>query len=326
MISGGIMKNKFQLTSLIPVLNLSVFVLLFALSPGSSTAGPLVTISADRQFQFAEQYFHEKEYYRAIGEYRRFIHYFPKDNRHEEALYKIGMSYFNGEKFQEALDAFKGVLEKFPKTKLETKIRFMISECLIHLKDRPSAVSLLISIAEENEDQDTVDEAYYRLGWVYLGSFLWDEAESAFKKISSKNWEKYQLMALSNDLSQKDNIKTKSPRIAGILAVLPGAGHLYCKRYKDAGMSFLFNTVMILAACEAFDEDVEVLGSFLAMFELGFYAGNIYSAVSSAHKFNRNEKRKLFKYLEENSRVNLGVINDRNSKKPALFLSWQISF
>ena len=66
-----------------------------------------------------------------------------------------------------------------------------------------------------------------------------------------------------------------------------GAGHLYCERKRDAFISFLLNGAMIYAAYGAFDHDLDVLGGIITFFELGFCSENIYSAVSSAHKYNR---------------------------------------
>ncbi len=43
------------------------------------------------------------------------------------------------------------------------------------------------------------------------------------------------------------------------------------------------------------------LGGLITFFEIGLYSGNIYSAVSSAHKYNRKQKRDFLKYLKEHS-------------------------
>ena len=34
---------------------------------------------------------------------------------------------------------------------------------------------------------------------------------------------------------------------------------------------------------------------------MGFYSGNIYSAVNSAHKYNRKQKQDFLKYLKKHS-------------------------
>jgi TolA-binding protein len=284
-----------------------------------------MTINADRQFQFAEHYFHAGEYYRAIGEYERFIYFFPEDIRHEKAMYKIGMSYLKGEKFQEAINAFNNLLIKFPSTDFETEARFRTSQCFVTLKEYSKAIDYLDSIVAIAKNTDTTDEAYYRRGWIYLEMDQWEAAEKSFTCISRKNRDKYRLETLFHEMRQKKDLKTKNPTISGILAIIPGVGHLYCGRYRDAAMAFLFNSAMIYAAYEAFDHDHDVLGGIITFFELGFYSGNIYSAVNCAHKHNKAVKNRFLDYLRENSQIKLGF-QSHQDKWPALIVAYQISF
>ena len=97
-----------------------------------------------------------------------------------------------------------------------------------------------------------------------------------------------------------ERLPYKSPSTAGVLAaVLPGSGHVYCDRYKDGVVAFLLNGLFIWATLEAFDNDQEVLGGILGFLELGWYSGNIYSAVNTAHKYNRSLKNDYLKNLPE---------------------------
>jgi len=118
----------------------------------------------------------------------------------------------------------------------------------------------------------------------------------------------------------------ESKGVAG-LAIIPGAGHLYCERYKDAAIAFILNSAMIYAAYEAFDNNLDALGGIITFFELGFYSGNIYSAVNCAHKYNRNANKNFFEYLRQNSRINLGLSPGQEKEKAAaLVLSYHIRF
>ncbi len=103
-----------------------------------------------------------------------------------------------------------------------------------------------------------------------------------------------------------------------------GAGHLYCERKRDAFVSFLLNGAMIYAAYEAFDHDHDALGGIITFFELGFYSGNIYSAVSSAHKYNRHEKSKFLDYLKKHAKINISSV--RQNEGESLVLLCQFSF
>ena len=116
-----------------------------------------------------------------------------------------------------------------------------------------------------------------------------------------------------------------SPRgVAGAFAIIPGAGHVYCERYQDAFIAFLLNGVMIWATLEAFDNDNEGLGVLLALFEVGLYTGNIYSAVNCAQKHNRKQNEDFLQYLKDHSKVQIsaGPMNQGY----AMALSYQIAF
>ena len=81
--------------------------------------------------------------------------------------------------------------------------------------------------------------------------------------------------------------------MAGVLALFPGAGHLYCGRPRDAALAFLFTGAFAWATVEAFEQNHEELGIALGLVTLAFYAGSIFSAVNVAHKFNDREERRL---------------------------------
>jgi TolA-binding protein len=283
-----------------------------------------IVIKADDQFQFAERYFEEGEYYRAVGEYERFIYFFPQDPRVALARYKIGLSYLKGERFTQAVQSFHALIEKHGDTELAMNAYFNLSEAYIMLKQFGNALAALESLIKQSSDLDVKDRAYYKQGWIYLETDEWEKAQASFDKISPKNRDTYRLKQLSQDISKREFLKIKNPAAAGWLAVIPGAGHLYCDRYRDALIAFLLNGAMIYAAYEAFDHDNEGLGGLITFFEIGLYAGNIYSAVNSAHKYNRKQKNDFFQYLKDHSMLQASAI--RLDEGQALALSYKITF
>jgi len=153
---------------------------------------------------------------------------------------------------------------------------------------------------------------------------LWERAREHFEEISGQNEDRYRIENLIHEIETRTPLKQKNPTAARVFAIVPGAGHLYCERPRDAIISFLLNGAMIYAAYEAFDEDLNALGVVIAFFELGFYAGNIYSAVSSAHKYNRDEKNRFPDSLKKRAQINISLAGpDRGN---ALLLSCRISF
>jgi TolA-binding protein len=294
------------------------------LFPAYSYPNPTVLLDSDRQFQFAEDLFQRREYYRAIGEYERFIYFFPEAEQVELARYRIGLAYLRGERYEGAVEAFRRVIKEYPRSAYAEKSYLKMSEAYVQLKRYDEAITHLEKLIATTPDQNVKDEAYYQCGWVCLERGAWENAQTCFNKISHESREKYRLEQLLKELSKNKHVKRKNPTTAGLLAILPGAGHLYCERPRDALLAFLVNGALILAAYEAFDQELYALGGMITAVELGFYSGNIYSAVSSAHKYNRDDRNRFLRDLEERARIKISLAGPQHSG--AVLLSCQFLF
>jgi TolA-binding protein len=177
---------------------------------------------ANGQFQFAEQYFRAGEFFRAVGEYERFVYFFPDDPRKEAATHKIGLSYFKGKKFEQAISAFKAFLAQFPSSELATETRFRICDSLVRMGSLLKAVKCLTGIAEAALDTDIADRAYYLRGWIYLELDEWEDAAESFELISKKNRKRYRLEDLSREMSWKGDIKPKARPLQAYSQSFPG--------------------------------------------------------------------------------------------------------
>ena len=62
---------------------------------------------------------------------------------------------------------------------------------------------------------------------------------------------------------------------------------------------------MIWAAYESFSNELYALGSVITFVEIGFYSGNIYGSVASAHKYNRKNERQWIEQLRKRLKVSL---------------------
>jgi TolA-binding protein len=266
-----------------------------------------IIINPDKQFNFAEHYFSKKDYLMAVAEYNRFIYFFPEDQRVETVMYRIGMSYYLGRHFKNAIDSFNAVIDRYVDTDLSVKSYFMISEAHVKQYAFGLAVINLNNLITITHDEEVRDEAYYRIGWIYIETASWEEARRYFSKISPKNKNRYRLEQLTDELNKERSIPRKDPNLAGFLSIIPGAGYLYCERYQDALIAFLLNGGLIYAAYESFDDDNNALGGVIAFVEFGFYAGNIYGAVTSAHKYNRKQTGRFIETLKNNTKINLSA-------------------
>ena len=291
-------------------------------SESQDASNPSIILSPDKQFNYAQDLFSAEDYLTAVNEYKRFIYFFPKDKRVELAMYRIGLSLYLSGHYQEAVSAFKKLTEQYFETEYSIKSYYKISEAYINLKAFDQALIDLNNLVTITHDEDVRDEAFYRIGWIYIETASWDNARLYFDKISPKNRNKFRLKQLADELDKETLIPKKDPKLAGVLSIVPGAGYLYCERYQDAFIAFLLNGGLIYAAYESFDKGHDGLGGLLTFVGFGFYAGNIYGAVTSAHKFNRKETGQFIYKLKKNTRVNLSA--DLENK--GVFLSFRFSF
>jgi tetratricopeptide (TPR) repeat protein len=289
-------------------------VLLFALllvarvsiqAPSSSLAGQVITIDADQQYEYADKALHDGEFDRAVIEYRRFLDFFPKDERARKARFQIGSAYYEAKRFNDAITAFQVVIQTKTVDEFSIKSYQTISECYLKLGQTKQAVSILEKLIDRVQDQNLKDHTYHSIGWIFLERLDFDHAESYFNKISDLNRKNYKIDSLTPDIEKARSIGQKNPVTAGMLSVIPGAGYLYLERYQDALISLLVNTALIFAAYEAFDNDLYVLGGIISFVELGFYAGNIYGATTSAHKINRSQKLDFIEKLKQRTKIGL---------------------
>ena len=267
----------------------------------SAWAGTTMVLQADGQFSLAERLFTQQKYQLARMEYERFIHFFPNDPRVPQAQFRLGQAYYVQRQYEDAIQAFKSVLEMEKRsTDFHARAFFMAAESQLRL-GRPSAALTTLRNFEiqAKYQQAERDEAFYRSGWIYLDLGDWERARQAFDKISPQGQERFRIPELIRQLETSDQIERLSPGLAGTLAIIPGAGYLYCRRYQDALISFLVNGAFIYAAYEAFDDDLVALGGLITFLEIGFYSGNIYGSISSAHKYNHNRKRDFIDHLKK---------------------------
>lgn len=282
----------------------------------------VLSITAGQQFAFAEQYFSSGEYYRAIGEYQRFIHFFPDDTRVEKAMHRIGIAYYRGERYPDAIAAFKKLIETFGETDLAVNAYLMISECHTRLNHPARALANLHNLISLSNATDVKDEAQYRTGWIHLEMAAWDQARLCFDKISLPNRTRYRLQRLSAELEGASAIDKKDPKLAGFLSVLPGAGYAYLGRYRDGLTAFLFNGGLIYAAIAAFKDDNPALGGVVSFVGSGFYFGNIFGAVSGAHKYNRSRTVGFIERLKANTKIDLSA----DYKRKGILVSLRYAF
>ncbi|MBU0995635.1 MAG: tetratricopeptide repeat protein [Proteobacteria bacterium] len=293
-----------------PFSHIVIFLIIFITVLYTETPAYAFPIDADRQLEFADTYFRSSQFPEAILEYNRFLFFFPDDPRKAQAKYKAGICCFRVKKYKDASGHFKKI---FDSTDMSCSFDagLMLARCYNVLGDFDRATEVMDQLITHTTISQKRDLAFYENGWLYLENGHFKEAEVFFLKISEENQSLFHAKDLTNEFGKYNDIKFKRPGLAGTLAILPGAGYLYCERANDALISFLFNTCLIYAAFESFDHDQYALGTLISFTAAGFYGGNIYGSVTSAQKYNRRAKKTFIEKLIQNKKIKIGPEADQ---------------
>ena len=87
---------------------------------------------------------------------------------------------------------------------------------------------------------------------------------------------------MSSTVKVRKNGPPSSPFLAGFSgAILPGSGYLIGGEFKDALAAFLTNLLLIGGTVELVQNKSYLGATFLGMFTLPFYLGNIYGGINT---------------------------------------------
>jgi len=274
--------------------------LLFLLSQ-AAIAGEM---PVEKSISFADSLFERGDYYRAITEYERVIFFYPDHPLTKTARFQIALCYLKGDRLDQAIDRLRALSKELPNEEVGRKAYFMLGEAHYQKREYSRAADIFATYIETYPGDEHIDAARIKIGWSYLRQGQWRQAADEFRKLPPDSPLHAQAEGLAEGSENYPGIPTKSPSFAGGLsAVLPGAGQLYINRRGDALVSFLLNGAFIWATVEAFQNDNNVTGGILLFFESGWYLGNIYNAVSGAHKYNQRAEKQFLDGLQDKYRV-----------------------
>lgn len=269
------------------------------------SAQDVLVIRADDQFAYAEELFENGEWQSAITEYRRFVHFFSGDERVPLAWLQTARAHRALGRMEAAVKAVDAVIDAAgaadpARSQAVLEAYGLKSELYRQRGAFGAAARTLENAIALTADPGTADRLRYRLGWVWIEA---GDLDRASQTLEAMQGDPPQARGLREALADAGAVERKNPTVAGLLSVVPGLGQVYCGRYRDAVIAFVVNSLFIAATVEAFDNDSEALGVGLGLVGAGFYAGNIYSAVNSAHKYNRNRQQEWFRRLEQRHRI-----------------------
>ncbi len=245
---------------------------------------------ADIQWALAEYLSGRGEHYRAITEYERFIFYFPQDSRVGSARVRILESYVAGKWWPEGVKAAMEAMED-PELSGELRCRAMelLGICHVRMGDSGKGREVLSSALEVCTNPTVRDRIRLFMAELEAGLGRWGAVAQALEAVEAagdpgRAAREHAAKIRQGELSSKE----RSPWTAAVLAALfPGAGHAYLGRWEDAALVFMVNGAFLGATVEAIQKKQPALAGGMALAELLWYTGNIFSSVSNTHKHNR---------------------------------------
>jgi tetratricopeptide (TPR) repeat protein len=278
----------------------TLIALSFVLAAPFAAAAPAPGAADQGQFDFARHLFDGKQYFRAIGEFDRLLYFFPGSRLAPEALFLTGLAYYRAGQYPESRRAF-GALST--NRTYAYKSAVLSADALFRqgLFEESRAGYSQLRKAFPAEDPDLL----LSMSWTDLMSRkfaasvdLYDEILLKYPSFDRRSDVEY-LKASALKLTR---FRRLSPCLAASLsAVLPGAGQVYTRRAGDGLVAF--GAVAFLGAGSWLlwryyeHKEVAVVATLATAF---FYGGNVYSAWSSAKKYNSLYYRRTLDGLRDN--------------------------
>ena len=264
-----------------------------------------ICITAHSQWELAQSLEREGAAASAAHEFVRFYHLFPGHPKDDEARHRAGLCFFKAGMLSDAQRQLSALATHYKDDNFAPRAMVALSRVHRAQGNPGRGVLVLKNLLTLSRDPELREKTCARLAWSLIedaptlegspnpnGMDPLAQALKYLGQIPPENLKKYGFtQKMVEELGAMDQMETKDPTLAGLAALIPGAGFAYTGRYRDGLIAFLWNTALGLSAFQAFDNHQEYLGGILTFVELGFYAGNIYGSMASAHKYNQKKRR-----------------------------------
>lgn len=185
--------------------------------------------------------------------------------------------------------------------RLNSELVFQIALIQYKLQNFDQALKLNSIAYEKCNDKFCKPKIILLNGLIYANKYDWQNSMLSY--ISLSEYDPYRQLSIVNfQLAEQANrLKNKSPALAGVLSIIPGAGYAYTGHKQTAITAFLVNGLIAYATYTNFKNENYGMGILTGVFNLSFYFGNIYGASKSAKRFNEQNRKSTINKLEFNT-------------------------
>jgi predicted negative regulator of RcsB-dependent stress response len=245
---------------------------------------------------FAETLFAERDFYRAITEYKRELFRSPDAPWASWIRFRIGQSYLEGGKLEAAWTVFSDLADRAADERLQTWAHLTRAR-IFYLQGRYQQAIGLLDKMDENDPVLAGTAAYLR-GCSHLRTGEFVDAKRSFESMRAGHALSEKAGWLAAQMDRAEDLPEKSPVLAGLLSMVPGLGHVYLEEYAVGFTALIWNGLFGYATYDTFRRGHYGVGALLAALELLWYTGTIYGAVSGAHRYNRDARLNFLDDLE----------------------------
>ena len=246
--------------------------------------------SCREQIGFADALRGEGDYYRAITEYKRALHFCRDDSLSARAGAGVGETLFEAGRYQLVVDwhqEFGTEDTRLPHAEL------LAGRSLFRLGRYRRAIGLLSPLCGVQVLSAQAGEASYYVGLSQIRIGRFQQAEASLSLIGDASPHSDRARRHLGLLRTEPRPSRKSPGLAAALAVVPGAGYAYAEHYGTAVASLIVNGLLGWATVDAFRDGNDGAGGFYAVLALGFYVGNITGSAQSADRYNTYQEERF---------------------------------
>lgn len=249
-------------------------------------------------FAFAQALFDEGEYYGAIGEFQRFVFFYPDHPLAPEAQLRIGMALFCGERWLPAFELLRRVARTTADTSIGQAAALWMAESRARGGDHPTAIRLYQEAMARYPGTSVAQRAQYLLSWSLLRQGQWTEARRAFAAIGAESAYHRAARRVATALDPPPELPHRSPTIARVLSiVLPGAAQIYTGQTLDGMIGVGVHGALIAGTTGAIVAGLEGAAGVGAFFTWGFYRTQMSHAAVSARDFNTQATERFIEQL-----------------------------
>ena len=302
----------------------SVAIIAFSLAGASSSAAG----TGDLNLDFAESLYMERDYYRAISEYKRYIFLNAGGKNVPFARFRIGLCYMGGDKYFEASNVLVKIWDDFPMSPYSIAGTYHAGISYLKGGAAEFAIANFKKLAmDESQGRTFYEASRFLIGYSHLEMNNWKKTREEMSAFS-KDFPSSPLSKNSENIVKKidgmNDLPRKSPVLAGVLAIVPGLGHLYDERELDALQSFIMNGVFGYLTYYSYYSEQRYGGdhkNFTPTFVLGgitalFYSANIFGAVNSARNANAIIRGNYINGMRNDNRDALETLYNLETKEP----------